>query len=109
MVVNGYGNRFFCSFLANDVFVEMGFDFFGLEKFHLIGNWLFLDDVYAEANAFIADVGVRSGDEFFYDVFGPSAKGTAGHFGGVVFLVIGCYQGMLAFNSGFRASAAAFN
>ncbi len=48
----------------------------------------FLDDLHAEADAFVADIGLGAGDQFFNGFFGPSAKGTVGAFS-FSFLFIG--------------------
>ena len=83
--------------MADDVLVEMGFDLLWLEEFHLIGDGLFLDDIEAEAYAFVADIGIGAGDEFFNDIFGPAAKEQLAISLGCFFVMVTCIQGFVLF------------
>ncbi len=80
VVVDGDGEGPLGGFLANDVFLQEVEDFAGLGQFEAsqIGDFreLFLNDLVAEFNAFVADVDTGPGNELPYLLLALSAERT---------------------------------
>src|ERR1700674_4938889 len=81
MLINGDGELLLCLVLADDVFVEEGFDLAGLGKRrprrYRLSLLIVGDDLVADVYALIADVNRRAGNELFDFILRFAAEGTA--------------------------------
>ena len=68
VVVNGHGKLLFRFVLANNVLIEEAFDLGRFWKMYVLGRrfviLIFINNVLADANAFVADEDSRSRDQF---------------------------------------------